>query len=71
MHGRLDEFEIRTDPTTDCGVSWPGASKIYVHIFGCFLNLEVKRTCIQAFMSSNFGQVGPRSILLLIVTKSP
>ena len=28
MHKSLDEFEIRPDPTTDYGVSFPSASKL-------------------------------------------
>ena len=27
MQGSSEEFEIRRDPTTDCGVSWPLASE--------------------------------------------
>ena len=65
MHKSLDEFEFRPDPTTDYGVSCPWASKKSVTTFSplllirSFSNLQVMRTCIISWMSSNFGQIRP------------
>ena len=71
MHESLEEFEIRPDLTTDCGVRCPLASgkiPIYnaengVSTFSqLFLNksfsyLQVMMTYIRAWMSSKFGQI--------------
>ena len=71
MHKSLDEFEFRPDPTTDYGVICPWASKkIDVTTFSplllirSFSNLQVMRTCIISWMSSNFGQIWPRTMEL-------
>ena len=66
IHKSLYEFEFRTDPTTDYGVSCPWASKksmsscnLRWYWSDLFSNLLVTRTCIILWMSSNFGQIGP------------
>ena len=48
IHKSLYEFEFRTDPTTDYGVSCPWASK---------KSMSNSRTYIKAYMSSNFRQI--------------
>ena len=63
MQGSSEEFEIRRDPTTDCGVSWPLASEkipmtyngkngvaIFSQLIGSFSYLQVTMTYIRAWM---------------------
>ena len=73
MHESSDEFEIRPDPTTDCGVSCPLASEKNPHrlIMGensgvTFSQLfliksiscfQVTMTYIRAWMSSKFSHI--------------
>ena len=49
MHNILHEFEFWPNGTTDYGVSCPCASKK--------LNLQVTKTCIKSWTSSNFSQI--------------
>ena len=65
IHKSLYEFEFRTNPTTDYGISCPWVSKKSMSsrnlliLIRSFSNLLVTRTCIILWMSSNFGQIGP------------
>ena len=64
MHNILHEFEFWQKGITDYGVSCPCASKnLIVSTFSRLLliwsslNLQVTKTCIKSWMSSNFGQI--------------
>ena len=59
MYKSLGEFEFRSDPTTDYGVSCPYvSSKLMCTLFlWSFLNYQVSMTCIIFWMSSNFDQI--------------
>ena len=68
MHESLEEFEIRPDLTTDCGVSCPLASEkipgkngvatfSQLFLIKFFSYLRVTVTYIRAWMSSKFGQM--------------
>ena len=71
MHKSLDEFEFRRKSTTDFGVSCPWASeksniKLVSTLAPSFLIgsssfLQVTRTTIKAWMSSNFGRIPPQT----------
>ena len=65
----LDEFEFRRNSTADFGVSCPRASEISNNklvstpapsfLIGSSSFLQVTRTTITAWMSSNFGRIPP------------
>ena len=67
----MDEFEIRPNPTTDCGVSCPWASEnlmfnVVNTLALSFVNgsssfLQVTRTTIIYRRFSKFGQTEPRT----------
>ena len=72
MHESLEEFEIRPDLTTDCGVSCPLASKkphrllmgkndvatfSQLFLIKSFSYLQVAMPYIRAWMSSKFVQI--------------
>ena len=72
MHEGWEEFEIRPDPTTDCGVSYPLGSEKSPYTYNgengvatfsqlllikFFSYLQVTMTYIRAWMSSNVGQI--------------
>ena len=72
MHESSTGFEIRGDPTTDCGVSCPLASekkeKRCCHFFSAgfdwilFIHvLQVMMKYINAWISSKFGHIRPRT----------
>ena len=72
MHEGSEEFEFRSDSTTDCGVSCPLASeknlnrliigKTVLPLFlGSFFYLQVTMTYIRAWVSSKFGLIRPRT----------
>ena len=72
MHESLKEFEIRPDPTTDCGVSCPLESEnipldfswknrvatfSWLFLIGSISYLQVIMTYMRAWMSLKFGQI--------------
>ena len=73
MHESSEEFEIRPEPTTDCGVSCPLVSEKNPHrlimgkngvatfsqlfLIKSFSYLQVTMTHIRAWMSLKFGQI--------------
>ena len=73
MHESLEEFEIRPDLTTDCGVSCPLGSEKNLHrlimekkgvatfsqlfLIKSFSYLQVTMTYIIALMNWTFGQI--------------
>ena len=76
MPESLEEFKIRRDSTTDCGVSCPLAlEKIpltyerkngvatfsQLFLIGSFSYLQVRVTYIRAWMSPKLGQIQPRT----------
>ena len=70
-HKNTDEFEIRPNQTTDCGVSCPRAPEKLMFNVGNTLApsfligyssfLQVTRTTIISRMCTKFGQIGPRT----------
>ena len=71
MHNILHEFEFWPNGTTDCGVSCPWASKKLITfsrllLIWSSLNLQVTKTCIKSWTSSNFSQI--RTLIAEIVS---
>ena len=74
MHESLDEFQFRPDTTTDSRVICPWASEKSMYnvvntlapsfLIGSSLFLQVRRTTIISRTSSNFSQIGPRTVEL-------
>ena len=71
MHLSLDEFQLRLDTTTDSRVICPWASEKSMYnvvntlapsvLIGSSLFLQVRRTTIISWTSSNFSQIRPRT----------
>ena len=68
IHESLDEFEIRPDPTAGFnGNRWCYDEKNGVSTFSqlffirSFSYLQVTKTCLRAWTSSNFSLIGPRT----------
>ena len=67
MHESLDEFQFGLDTTTDSRVICPWASEKLMYnvvntlapsfLIRSFLFLQVRRTTIISWASSNFGQI--------------
>ena len=74
MHESLDEFQFRPDTTTDSRVISPWASEKLMYnvvntlaplfLIGSSLFLQVRRTTIISWMSSNFSIIRPRTVEL-------
>ena len=66
MHESLDEFKFRPDTDTNTRVICPCASEKLLYnvvstlapsfLIGSSSFLQVSRTCVKAWMSSNFGK---------------
>ena len=71
MHQSLDEFKFQPDTTTDSRVICPCVSEKLMYnvvntlapsfLIGSSSFLQVTRTTIKSWMSSKFGQIGPRT----------
>ena len=71
MHESLDEFQFWLDTTTDFRVICPWASEKSMYnvvntlapsfLIGSSLFLQVRRTTIISWTSSNFSQIRPRT----------
>ena len=71
MHESSDEFQFRLDTTTDSRVTCPWASEklmynVVITLAPSFLIvsslfLQVRRTSIISWTSSNFSQIRPRT----------
>ena len=79
MHNILDEFEFRTDLTTESELAalerrkkfsqtYNGKNEVItffrLFLIGSFSYWQVMRTYIKAFMSLNFGQIPPLTMEL-------
>ena len=73
MHESLDEFQFRLDTTTDSRVIFPWVSEKSMYnvvntlapsfLIGSSLFLQVRRTTIISWTSSNFSQI----IIIIII----
>ena len=71
MHESFDEFQFQLDTTTDSRVICPWASEKSMYnvvnplapsfLIGSSLLLQVRRTTIISWTSSNFSQIRPRT----------
>ena len=84
MHESSEEFEIKRDSTTDCGVSCPLASEKFpwthngkngvatfsqLFLIESFLYLQVTMSYTRAWMSSKFSQIRPRTTELSAIER--